>query len=440
MLQLTNLLLPELLQSDKPLNNMNLLPQEAIVPDAAFGELLTASLVELTDPVLPAGDALPLDGNTMPVELAEQAAEAVVAEIVQLPTDPLSVSSPPEPAAGELVAAIPEDLVTTRAAEAVAANPAPMVAKKEALPWTPPPAAAIAAGEISRPTDARARQQTHAIPVALATTAVTQPATVATDAELPMAAAPALLQQAPSKDSGERRDRPADSAERVLQHFAAVRTTADAELTSARAFETSRDEAMQHLRSLQQLAPQAQQTQQPQSVTMPAIAPNGASPTMLAPAPTPPPAGAMVSVNTPVTDPAWGEQIGERVVLIANKQLQNAEIRLSPAELGPLRIQIRVDDGALNITFNATHSVTREAIEQAMPRLREMFVENGLSLGDTNVNEQGIGQQSDTGRDAAGNALAENVEDGELLNASAAESAAELRTRRVIDGLVDTFV
>lgn len=97
-------------------------------------------------------------------------------------------------------------------------------------------------------------------------------------------------------------------------------------------------------------------------------------------------------INTPVQDVAWGEQITERVLLIAAGQQKSADIRLTPAELGPLRVQISIDDGATNVTFHALHSVTREAIEQALPRLREMLAENGLSLGQANVAEQGIAE------------------------------------------------
>ncbi len=93
------------------------------------------------------------------------------------------------------------------------------------------------------------------------------------------------------------------------------------------------------------------------------------------------------AIATPVRDLAWGERIGERVVLMAGNQLKTAEIRLSPAELGPLRVQVSVDDGATNVTFHAQHAVTREALEQAMPRLRELLADSGLSLGQASIGE-----------------------------------------------------
>lgn len=101
---------------------------------------------------------------------------------------------------------------------------------------------------------------------------------------------------------------------------------------------------------------------------------------------------AMDLIGTPVRDSAWGEQLSERVVLMASNQFKTAEIRLTPAELGPLRVQVSVDDGAANVTFHSQHAVTREAIEQAMPRLREMLAENGLSLGQADVSEQNVAQ------------------------------------------------
>jgi len=141
-------------------------------------------------------------------------------------------------------------------------------------------------------------------------------------------------------------------------------------------------------------------------------------------------------IETPVRDANWGDRIGERVVLMANNQLKTAEIRLTPAELGPVRVQVNVEDGAANITFQAQHVVTREAIEQALPRLREMFAESGLSLGQTSVGEQNVAGNQD------GNAQGEARASGQgndFLAADDSLPANEGVTRRH-EGLLDTFV
>ena len=141
-------------------------------------------------------------------------------------------------------------------------------------------------------------------------------------------------------------------------------------------------------------------------------------------------------IDTPVRETNWGDRIGERVVMMANNQLKTAEIRLTPAELGPVRVQVNVEDGAANITFQAQHAVTREALEQALPRLREMFAESGLSLGQTSVGEQNVAGNRD------GNPRGETHatgEEGEFLSAGDEMPAEELLTRRH-EGLLDTFV
>ncbi len=141
-------------------------------------------------------------------------------------------------------------------------------------------------------------------------------------------------------------------------------------------------------------------------------------------------------IGTPVRDPAWGEQIGQRVMLMAANQLQTAEIRLTPAELGPLRVQVSLEDGATNVSFHAQHAVTREAIEQALPRLREMLAENGLSLGQADVGEQGVaeGNRDRHADDQLQDSLADDGQE-----ASGDDEQRPTTTVLTPNGLVDTF-
>ena len=454
MLPLTNILMPELPTSDKSLNNINLLSEEAVVPDASFGDLLVANLVELTEPALPAGDVLPLDGNAMPQELSDLAVESeVLPDLAEAAVTTLA----PQLAESEVVAPMPVDdampaapmmpLMPQAAAEPMAPVrdvPEGLMPVGEAqVPRVAPRVEPVSVAEVAQRVDVQLQQQPRSTVPVLEPQLVPQDGRGAADTGAPRIAVPAAMQQALAGDAGgERRDNPGDTAERLPREFLAPRPSADAN-APLRTLESAADEGIQNFRSLQQLSQQmqpSQTTQQPGSIVMPSVTPGGVSPAQLTPVTLPPTAEPAITVNTPVTDAAWGEQIGERVVLMANRNLQNVEIRLSPAELGPLRVQVRVDDGAASVTFHATHTVTREALEQALPRLRELFVENGLSLGEANVNEQGMGPQADTGRDAPGQLTAESIEDGEVGGTGAAESAEHVHTRRVIDGLVDTFV
>ena len=148
------------------------------------------------------------------------------------------------------------------------------------------------------------------------------------------------------------------------------------------------------------------------------------------------------TVDVPVKSAGWAQQIGERVLLMTNNRLQSAEIRLTPAELGPVRIQLAVDDGAASVTFLAQNAITREAIEQAMPRLRDLLAENGLNLGQSDVSEHGANgdagvRQGEEGRDDVGTEADASLDgkDDSLQPGPAAAPATALS----YDGLVDTF-
>jgi flagellar hook-length control protein FliK len=74
------------------------------------------------------------------------------------------------------------------------------------------------------------------------------------------------------------------------------------------------------------------------------------------------------------------------MLLMAERGLQSATIKLQPEHLGQMEIRIRInDDGAAHVNFSAQHAQTREALEGAIPRLRELFADQGLSLTQANV-------------------------------------------------------
>jgi flagellar hook-length control protein FliK len=90
-------------------------------------------------------------------------------------------------------------------------------------------------------------------------------------------------------------------------------------------------------------------------------------------------------VHTPVGSSAWADEIGTRVVMMTESGNHTASLKLSPEHLGPLEINITIRDEKASVWFGAAHADTRAAIETALPRLREMFEAQGLSLADAGV-------------------------------------------------------
>jgi flagellar hook-length control protein FliK len=97
------------------------------------------------------------------------------------------------------------------------------------------------------------------------------------------------------------------------------------------------------------------------------------------------------TLNTPVQNPAWSQGVAERVAWMVQGNFQSAELKLNPANLGPLEIKLSVsDDKQASITFVSHHAPVREALDAAMPRLRDMLESQGLNLSDVNVADAGV--------------------------------------------------
>lgn len=99
------------------------------------------------------------------------------------------------------------------------------------------------------------------------------------------------------------------------------------------------------------------------------------------------------AVAVPLGQAGWDRALGEQVQWMVGNRLQGAEIRLNPAHLGPMEVRIQMQNDQANITFTAQHGVTREALEAAIPRLREMFGESGLQLNNVTVSDQSLAEQ-----------------------------------------------
>jgi flagellar hook-length control protein FliK len=84
----------------------------------------------------------------------------------------------------------------------------------------------------------------------------------------------------------------------------------------------------------------------------------------------------------------FGEAVGQRVMLMLGREMQGARIELNPVDLGPMEIHLHLRGQEANVHFGAAHALTREVIEAALPRLREMLAEQGFTQVNVNVGQQ----------------------------------------------------
>lgn len=100
-----------------------------------------------------------------------------------------------------------------------------------------------------------------------------------------------------------------------------------------------------------------------------------------------PPKTDVPAMTKPFTDPGWNQQLGERVQWLTDKAVPVAELRLNPQHLGPISVRIDMDHDKASIAFSAHHAMVRDAIEAAVPKLREMLGAQQLNLIDVNVSQ-----------------------------------------------------
>jgi len=97
-------------------------------------------------------------------------------------------------------------------------------------------------------------------------------------------------------------------------------------------------------------------------------------------------AGAAEGLSARVGTEAWENQVGQKVVYMVGSEEQTASLTLNPPDLGPLQVVLSVTNDQASVTFSANQEEVRQALENALPRLREMMSESGIALGNASVN------------------------------------------------------
>lgn len=133
--------------------------------------------------------------------------------------------------------------------------------------------------------------------------------------------------------------------------------------------------------------------------------------------------GTTQAVNSPfpalpsildLNQPKLADNMGQQIQWMMGKNISRATLELNPAQLGPLKITIDMQQNQTNIQVLAAHHLTRDMLEQSLPRLREFLQDAGLtnvqfSIGQDGAQGQGAyqGQTADSGGRSSSGAAAQ---------------------------------
>ena len=143
--------------------------------------------------------------------------------------------------------------------------------------------------------------------------------------------------------------------------------------------------------------------------------------------------GVDLAMQRAPTDPEFADELGARIQVMLRDGLGKAQIQLHPVELGRLQVTISTDGDQARVAFLADAGATRDAIEQSLPRLREMLEQNGLQLAQSDVGQRGF-QRQDSQPDGSADAR-----DPELPGAAEADAQRQGDTGAA-DARIDTYI
>jgi len=137
-----------------------------------------------------------------------------------------------------------------------------------------------------------------------------------------------------------------------------------------------------------------------------------------------------VPVHAEVGSGGWAQELGVRLNWMAQQGISSASLKLTPEQLGPVEVRISVHQNTASVWFGAAQPDTRSALEQALPKLREMFASQGLNLAHSGVSDQSARSAPREPQSAVARAPAALRE----LQATPVTSRAPLH-----QGLIDTY-
>lgn len=149
------------------------------------------------------------------------------------------------------------------------------------------------------------------------------------------------------------------------------------------------------------------------------------------------PATTYAGVQAPVQSHAFAPELGARVSLLAVDGVQQAQLQLNPADMGPVTVQITVDGSQAQVSFHAAQAETRQALEQSLPDLAAALQGQGLTLAGGGVFQQASRDANHEGERDDDRGTARGSRSGDDRVGAAATPGAPPARRSV--GLLDTF-
>ncbi|RDV25073.1 flagellar hook-length control protein FliK [Alteromonas aestuariivivens] len=98
------------------------------------------------------------------------------------------------------------------------------------------------------------------------------------------------------------------------------------------------------------------------------------------------------------------QQLGDKIRWMVNSRNSMAEIRLDPPEMGSMQVRVNVSGDTASVSIVVQNAAAKEALADAVPRLRDMLAEQGIQLGESSVQQQNKESGEQAGEQQSGGA------------------------------------
>ena len=151
--------------------------------------------------------------------------------------------------------------------------------------------------------------------------------------------------------------------------------------------------------------------------------------------------GTRQTIAAPLGSNGWADEFSQKINWMSTQQNQVAELHLNPPDLGPLDVVLKISDNQATALFTSPHGAVRDAVENALPKLREALADNGITLGNATVSDQPPRDRDAERFMSQGSGTTARPDDSSASSGSdrLLMAAAPINSARRHNGMVDIF-
>jgi flagellar hook-length control protein FliK len=137
-------------------------------------------------------------------------------------------------------------------------------------------------------------------------------------------------------------------------------------------------------------------------------------------------------VNATVDSPEFSQNVATHVSTMLDGNVNSAKLQVNPPALGPIEVRISIQGDHAQVWMASHSAVTRDALQDAAPHLREMLSSQGFAQVSVDISQRSFQERTPTAHAYEWNGESDGA------SRSASGSAASV-TSRASSGILDAY-